>query len=477
MRVLFVAYCMIDNENGDSLIGVYKRALRIGLEMGRRGHEIYMFCTGRQGYQDDLTQQAQDRIRFIDFPFELQFSPSARLRRRFYRMAFRKLRLDMVVVGEAPLTGPLLEAAHCAVGLGIRVIVLDNAYNPGLSQDFVDCHGPMLDGIVLTGPSSFHSVHTPSYYCSVPPYIEGSEEEAATRIEQLQLGNKRLVTVLGYEQKAEQLAFALWPRLKEDGCGMIVLTRNPEQCRERVQSKPPSLVESLRILPPPNENLLFGLLKLSNLVIGKCGFMQVTESLAVRTPFLAIQYRGCFPVEYLPPEVARFVHATNTVVPDLRTIKAAIRFVHTSPQELNHIHNGEFGARSRVVDFLERLPRAPRDTREQCLQLGYSSSLILKAIAAIHGRSAVIVHAIRCNRVRKLEWGSLDSLVCSYTIGGAQKSCLLWGRAYKSARKAKPDLRAAALPNSGRKILAVNSDRCILLEEDTGQPLPPLPPC
>jgi hypothetical protein len=475
MRVLFVAYCMIDNENGDSLIGVYKRALRIGLEMVNRGHEVCMFCTGRKGYQDELTRQAEERIRFIDFPFELQFSPSAGLRRRFYRMSFRKLNLNMVVIGEAPLAGPLLEAAHCAVGLGIRVVVLDNAYNPGLSRDFVDSHGPMLDGIVLTGPSSFHAPDAPLYYCGVPPYVEGSGEEAETLIQDLQLSRKRVVTVLGYEKKAEQLAIALWPRLREHGCGMIFLTPNPQECRERLQSQPPAFAESVRILPPPSENLLFGLLKNSNLVIGKCGFMQVTESLAVRTPFLAIQYRGCFPVDYLPREVARFVHATDTVAPDARTFDAAVQFVHTSPQQLNHIHNGQFGARSRVVDFLERLPPAPRDTREQCLQLGYSSALISKAIESIHGRVGVRLQTIRCNRLRKLDWGHLDSLVCTYTISGAQKSCLLWGRAYKSARKAKSDLRAAALPNSERRILAVDRDRYILLEEDSGQPLPPQP--
>src|SRR5271170_6038095 len=105
VRVLFVAYCMIDNKNGDSLIGVYKRSLRIGMEMARRGHEVWMFCTGRQDYNDELTAQAKGRIRFLDFPHKLLFSRSEALKRRFYRMTFHRLKLDLMVVGEAPLAG------------------------------------------------------------------------------------------------------------------------------------------------------------------------------------------------------------------------------------------------------------------------------------------------------------------------------------------------------------------------------------
>lgn len=40
MRILFVADRMIDNENGDSRIGVCERCLRIGLEWAERWQEI-----------------------------------------------------------------------------------------------------------------------------------------------------------------------------------------------------------------------------------------------------------------------------------------------------------------------------------------------------------------------------------------------------------------------------------------------------
>lgn len=40
MRIPFVAYRMIDNENGDPLVGVCERCLCIGLELAERRQEI-----------------------------------------------------------------------------------------------------------------------------------------------------------------------------------------------------------------------------------------------------------------------------------------------------------------------------------------------------------------------------------------------------------------------------------------------------
>src|SRR5271156_5855983 len=137
VRILFAAYCMYNNEKGDSLIGVYKRALRVGMEMARRGHEVWMYCPGRQDYHDELTKQAEATLHFLDFGLKVVLCPSKRLMRRCYRRVFRRLQFDMVVVGESPLAGTLRESTICALTLGIRVVLLDNAYAPWLTQAFV----------------------------------------------------------------------------------------------------------------------------------------------------------------------------------------------------------------------------------------------------------------------------------------------------------------------------------------------------
>jgi hypothetical protein len=363
VRILFAAYCMVNNSKGDSLIGVYKRSLRIALEMARRGHEVWMFCPGRQDYHDELTRQAESRIHFLDFGLKVVLCPSKKLMRRYYRMVFRKLQFDMVVLGESPLAGTLLETTICALSLGIRLVVLDNAYAAWLTRAFVILQGWLFDGIVLTGPSSLQMRKPPEYYCGAPPYIEGSSDEARTLLDQSGFQQMRLITVLGYEKKAQQLAVGLLPKLVEHNCAAVFLTPDPQESRQRLASLPPEVKAKTLVLPPPSENLLFGLLQLSNLVIGKCGFMQVSECLALGTPFLAITYRGCFPVWFLPPGVRQFVYPTTTVNVSRATMDASVRLLLTSADDLRNIHDGKFVGRAVVADFLERLPAARRNKR------------------------------------------------------------------------------------------------------------------
>jgi hypothetical protein len=476
MRILFVAYCMMNNENGDSLIGVYKRALRLGLELDRRGHEVWIFCTGREGYRDELTHRAEERVRFLDFPLEVLFSPSLSFRRRYYRRAFRQLAPDLIVLGEVPLAGTLLESALCAVSLGIRIVVLDNAYGSDLARLFVDTHGPMLDGIVLTGPSSFHMRDAPSHYCAAPPYIEGSSTEAIHLLETLNLKRRRLITVLGYEKKAEQLAAGLMPRLHEHDCATLFLSPNPDESREHLSVLPEAVAADIRILPPPGENLLFGLLQRSNLVIGKIGFMQVSECLALGTPFLGIQYRGCFPLSILSEPVSRFVYGTSSVECDDTTLAAAIRLLHTSAEEMVGVHDGRFGGRVKAANFMERLPAAPRsETMEECAQNGYSKELLARALSARHYHAPVEIHAVRGTRLRHGDWGRIDSLAPVYAVRGRRTCAFLWGRTYYGDEPASIDYRAATSPGSRRRVLYVTDDGRQLIEEDAGEPfLPPV---
>ena len=473
MRVLFVAYCMINNENGDSLIGVYKRALRVGMEMQRRGHEVWVFCTGRQDYRDELTAQADGAIHFLDFPAKLLFSKSEHLKRRYYRKAFARLKPDLVVAGEAPLAGTIMEATLCAVSLGIRVAVLDNAYNPDLARAFVQFHGPMVDGLVLTGPSSFQMREPPPYYCAAPPYINGSSTEAENMLQSAGFAGSALITVLGYERKAEQLALALLPALPVD-CKAVILSPNPRECQERVDGGPASLSGRVLVLPPPGENLLFGMLSLSRLVIGKSGFMQVSECLALGTPFLGIEYRGCLHPEILHPGAARFVHGTTSVIPNRATIDSALRFLRLPRRELCDLHDGRFGAVSMVADFLEHLPIAPRrETTGESARAGYTAALLTQALASLHPDSTVCVDRVRSSRLRNLDQSTIDSIVCLYRENTIPRARFLWGRHYTTVSACKKDVETARQEHSPRRLLHVDPSQRLAIEEDAGEPVLP----
>jgi hypothetical protein len=89
--------------------------------------------------------------------------------------------------------------------------------------------------------------------------------------------------------------------------------------------------------------------------------MQVSECLALGTPFLGINYRGCFPLRLLPKRVRRFVHATNTIQINRATVDAAVRLIQIPRNEIRGIQDGKFGARAMVADFLEGLPATRRN--------------------------------------------------------------------------------------------------------------------
>src|SRR4051812_9033634 len=192
MKFLFVAYCF-GNAQGQALIGVYKRGLRVALALEGRGHTVAFFCPGRENFHDALTAQAEERLEFVDFDFDDPVGAAAEANRQRFRAGLTAIAPDVVVIGEAPLSGPLLEATLSSVELGIPVVVLDNAYQPGLVDLFCRTHAPLLDGLILTGPTSFYAPDPPAYLAQVPPYIEASAGEARTLLAELDLSGERLV--------------------------------------------------------------------------------------------------------------------------------------------------------------------------------------------------------------------------------------------------------------------------------------------
>lgn len=353
MRVLFMAYSVPGEK---PLIGVYKRAIRVGLEMLERGHDVWMICPGRKGFRDELVLCANRKISFLDPPRSIEDLPTGELACRYYRMAFRRLAVDMVVIGEAPLGGQLRMATLAALQLGIRVVLLDNAYSPELARLFVG-QWYMFDGIVLTGPSSFQLPDPPDYCLAVPPFVEPPSNEAERLLSDLP-PFARLITVLGYDGKVVDFARKLLSELielSEYDYRSVFLVSRPDQWSRDLKTLLHASFDRIRVLPLPSEGVLFGLVRRSDLVIGHCGFMQMSECLALQTPFLGINYPGCSGASFLPERAARFVHVANGAQPDKATVHAALQLLQTSREEMRGVHDGAFGAKAMVADFLETL--------------------------------------------------------------------------------------------------------------------------
>lgn len=473
MRVLFVAYCFVDGR-GQALIGVYKRALRVALELVDRGHEVAFDCTGRTAYRDAVTTLAEDRVDFVDLQLHPSDDVDMEIGRARALRGIAGVRPDLVVVGEAPMAGTLLEATLCAVELGIPVALLDNAYNPSAVKQFLRSHGAMMDGVVLTGPSCAHTRDGPAHLCQVPPFAT-SDLPAARALLDERIGRRpqQVVSVLAYDGKVQRLAFSLLERLP-GGTEWVVMSRQPAECERVAATLPEAVRERVHVFGLLPDPLLFGLIELSDLAVAKYGFMQVTECVALRTPVICAYHEGPTWADFLPADCKPFIHVAVDDTADAVTEAAARRLLALHPDDMRSLHGGSFDAVERTADFLERLPRRPRGGAWTEAIEQFPERHVRRAVRRAVGDDALALDALRVMRLRLLADGELHSLLCRCTLAGDdERHVRLWARRYASRKAARHARREAA--RAGRPLLFASPLRRLLIEADLGQAeLPPI---
>lgn len=474
MRFLFVAYCF-GNSQGQALIGVYKRGLRIALELSERGHEIVFFCTGRENFHDSLTRRAEERMQFVEFAHDEPVFEVADRNRQVFLAEMAALGPDFLVIGEAPLDGPLFESTLCAVELGIPVVVLDNAYQSRLVGEFCRVHGPALDGIVLNGLSSLYTPNPPPYLIQVPPYIEPSVQEARELLAgELGFTGNQLVTMLAYDYNVECLATSLLEKLHKPDLEVLFLSSDVAGCEERLSRLPAALREKTRVIGPPPERILFGLLRLSRLAVVKCAFNQVVECLSLDTPVIAYYYVGDFALTLLPRACQAFAHATTSVEADAETVAAARRFLDMGLGRVTGVHNGELDAVAKAAAFLESLPPLPRqDTWDECAALGFTRKRIEAALRTRYPHEALTLQQLRATRLRAAAGQEIYSVVCRFEAGGQQRFERMWGRVFRSARAANAEIASITQAGTWRQPLYMSAKERIVIERDLGLALLP----
>jgi hypothetical protein len=475
MRVFIVAYCF-GGVIRQTLIGVYKRALRVGHALCDRGHHVSFFCAGRDNYHDAMTERAEQRMTFVDWSWERPLHEGAEDNRRCTLAALREAAPDVVVIGEAPLAGPLLEVTLAAAELGVPVVCLDNAYNSYCVEEFCRRHGPMYDGLVLTGPSSFHSARPPAFLLQVPPYIDSSPEEARAFLEELGMGGRRIMTVLAYDASVEALGASIAARMERDDVGVVFISHRPDICGQRLDALPDSLRERVRVIQPLDDRRHFGLLQESRLVVGKCAFMQVSECLSLQTPIIGFYFQGDFHLDLIPDECRPFSHMTADSTCDDETLERARHFLELTPLEMRAVHDGGLGAADRTVAFLERLPKTTRaGTMSECAGHGLSSGLLHTALSPSNPGSDVRIVDVRMSLLREFKRQVLFAVLCRYTVDGKAEARRLWFRRFKDVDELHSELDRALVPDARRTVLYQSIPDRALLEQDIGEAaLPPI---
>jgi hypothetical protein len=455
------------------MIGVYKRALRLALELHERGHEIVFFCTGREFFHDSLTEKAEQCMQFIDIPFFKPEYEGAEKNREIYLSTLSEIRPDIVVIGEAPMVGPLLETTLSAAELNIPIACLDNAYQPFFVQLFWENHGPMFDGIILNGPSSLHWKDAPPQLLQVPPFLEASVVEAEDLLKDLfgQLPD-RLVTVLAYDLNVARMATSLFKELSDPSLSLVYIGSDIEKIQELQGQLPAHIRSHICVIQPPSEPALFGLIKLSKFAVTKCAYMQVTECLSLGTPVIGYFYPGYFPLNFFPNEVRRFVYVTDKLDSNREMVAVAKKYLNINPEELLSVHNGELSGLSNAADFLEDLPRLRHQEKTvSAAQLGFSKKRMKAALRRLDHtlNEKIEVRQIRSTRLRFLKnYHSIYSVLCDYSVGGEQRYARLWGHTFPTLIQAILEIKTLLYGKSRRQFLYFSPASRILIELDMG---------
>jgi hypothetical protein len=471
MKFVFATYCMMNDANGDSLIGAYKRCLRIGLELHRRGHSVAVLCAGHGSFRDATVVEALDKLTFFRLSFKAFLHPSSRYRRRCLRKAFRAFGADVVVIGDAPLGSVLLDAAVTANELGIPSVVLDNAYSPRHARKFVCDHGGAADGIALMGLSSFQMRRPPASYCGVAPLIRPANQHASAALDAIWPRARRVVTVLGYEMRAEQLAVNMLRELPRLACDFLLVTPRPAAAEARLAALPAILREKIHITAMPEETVLFEMMRRSALVIGKAGFMQICECACLGTPFLGVYYRGCCSFWDLPLRTLLFVGQTSDTAASFTVRLRFLRLLYTGKRLIGRVHRGAFNGLDTVCRFLESIAGKLREgVTAEAARMGYTAERVRQALEARHPGRGIEVISVRSAQMRGWPGARIDCVFAGYRSGRRQMVATLWGRRVSSRTASTGD--KAATESAGdprRKIWYRSPDGLLTLEEDLGE--------
>lgn len=469
MKVLFVTYFFICEE-GQSLIGDYKQCVRVAKALSDRGHEILLAHVGSKSYPQELMEKRLNPATAIHLQYfdakdqEMELDQAGRNRNAFLEQ-FAAVQPDVVVLGGAPWSGVFLEAALCAVELGIPLAVQDNAYGPSLIRQICINIGPMIDGVILTGPSSFHLPQPPAHLWQVSPFVElGPESERGTAMKTLGLTGDRLITVFGaYDSKVVTVALGLATQLKGPGCEMIFLSpQQPEALKQQLATLDTDV--KMKIIPSLPESMKFDLLRISRLAIIKYGFKQMTEAMSLRTPVLVVYHDGPHWLQYTPNDYHKFIYVTTDADTGPEVAAAARKLMDIDKEEMALMHAGGFAAAEETAKFLEKLyVGGVRDTSTECAEHGFSQQRVAAALVQLEHCDHVSIQSLRCTRVMPLlEDPERFALFCSYTAAGQPRTARLKGTVYSSAGRAQANTTTSA--HQDRRMLYASADRRIILE-------------
>lgn len=273
-RVLIVTYTLAQ----PATVGVFFRALRLGFELDRRGHQVIVANAGPVP-EDPKVDAARGRIELREIPFG---GPQLPLRKA--RRLLAACRPDLVVFGEGPFD-TMETAFRAARGLWAPFILLDQYY-----QDWLTTRRQDLDRVLLYGLRSFvrdGEFQFGERHRIIPPFIAEVTGKNALPGVAPDLVDEPWVTVLGFEPMVLRRGIELVAGLPEPRPVLAALSHDPG---ETLRLATEAGLDPRRVVAPglAGDADLFGFMAAAQVVVLANGYMQILESLALARPAICV---------------------------------------------------------------------------------------------------------------------------------------------------------------------------------------------
>lgn len=474
MKLLFVTYCF-GTGGGQALIGVYKRGLRVALAAVEHGHEVFFYCPGRENFHDSTTAKAEQCLTFVEWEDGSDGVEQAQDDRTRLLAGLGQIASDVVVIGEAPLGGQLLEVLLAAVELGIATVCLDNAYQAHSVEVFWDEFSSVFDRIVLAGPRSLHWEGAPDRLLQVPPYID-EDADAAKRLLAQELGDAdaTLITVLAYDLNVEALGTSILGKLDDPELAAIFITSDVEACEQRLKKLPTRVRDRVRVVAPVADRTYFGLLRISSLVVGKCAFMQFTECLSLMTPIIGFYFEGDFNLKFLPEACWSVCATSDDVECDDKTLATARRLLALNPDDMQVVHDGSSNAADKAARFIAGARHSSgHDPDLAAKRLEIAPDRFRSVLNGVDHRAGTELDTARIIRVRHSSERHIYLLLCRYGTGQNAETRRLWWWRFATREICRSHADEARAAGRRRCLHDVCEDELRMLEEHAGADLLP----
>ncbi len=284
-RVVFVTYYVIWPVG---MIGVFKRCLRI-IERMSADFDVHMLHFGALPVDDPVFRRVQSRVTIEN---NIAGEQLAEKMRAYYQ----KIQPKAVIFGECPVAGSMLMAYRTAPKHSARLIGIDNYSGHWLSMltatGFRRVQQWLFLGLLPKGKLELARWR----YAVAPPLVSAPPA----------LGSARdRICVLGYDRATLVAAFDILNRLPPGENVELFLSDDVDALTAGLpyDTLPHRLTRTFNATDPD----LFASFARAKVVLGKAGFQQMVESMALGAPIVCQMYdtgvRNFLVPRYLKPYV------------------------------------------------------------------------------------------------------------------------------------------------------------------------------